>query len=161
MKVIIETLPKTYDAFMQMPQMDVTKVENTCAMFLCALNLFVMNKEEGIQAINALRGPRPLSPYDISFLNDRLRNKKYLPLAYFKGATFKNNYTPNVPYELEVFEDSHPSNEPNYLKVFLQTSGADSKRPITLRKKQDCYFLWEYSSILSGIVIPICEDPWA
>ena len=36
-------------------------------------------------------------------------------------------------------------------------------RPIKLRQKASTgdWFLWEYSSILSGIRIPSAEDPWA
>jgi len=47
--------------------------------------------------------------------------------------------------------------------VFLKTAGADSPRPMKLRQKASTgeWFLWEYSSILSGIRIPAVEDPWA
>ena len=36
-------------------------------------------------------------------------------------------------------------------------------RPMKLRQKASTgeWFLWEYSSILSGIRIPAAEDPWA
>ena len=53
--------------------------------------------------------------------------------------------------------------EPGYLRVFLKTAGADSPRPMKLRQKASTgeWFLWEYSSILSGIRIPAAEDPWS
>ena len=53
--------------------------------------------------------------------------------------------------------------EPGYLRVFLKTAGADSPRPMKLRQKASTgeWFLWEYSSILSGIRVPAAEDPWA
>ena len=42
-------------------------------------------------------------------------------------------------------------------------AGADSPRPMKLRQKASTgeWFLWEYSSILSGIRIPAAEDPWS
>ena len=47
-----------------------------------------------LPAMNLLRGPRPMTPYDCQFLRDRLRGKAYLPLAYFEGATPENGYQP-------------------------------------------------------------------
>ena len=114
--------------------------------------------------MNLLRGPRPMTPYDAQFLRDRLRGKAYLPLAYFEGATPENGYTPRTPYRLNVLADPRPQDiEPGYLRVFLKTAGADSPRPMKLRQKASTgeWFLWEYSSILSGIRIPAAEDPWA
>lgn len=162
MQVIIESIPKTASEFSSMPQMDITKPENTCAMFLCALQLYINNKDEGIEAVNMLRGPRPMTPYDIQFLRDRLRDKKYLPMAYFEGASPQNGYKPKVPYVLNVMPDSRPQDiEEGYIRVFLKTAGADSPRPVKLRTKGGKWYLWEYSSMLSGIRIPAEEDPWA
>ena len=117
-----------------------------------------------VAAMNLLRGPKPMTPYDCQFLRDRLRGKVYLPLAYFEGATPENGYQPCVPYTLNVLADPGPQDiEPGYMRVFLKTSGADSPRPMKLRQKASTgeWFLWEYSSILSGIRIPAAEDPWA
>ena len=138
--------------------------ERICAMFLCALALFDRDKDAGTAAINLLRGPKPLTPYDCQFLRDRLRGKAYLPLAYFEGATPENSYQPHKPYILNVIEDPRPQDiEQGYLRLFLKTAGADSPRPIKLRQKASTgeWFLWEYSSILSGIRIPAAEAPWA
>ena len=104
-----------------------------------------------------------MTPYDAQFLRDRLRGKAYLPLAYFEGATPENGYQPRVPYTLNVLSGPRPQDiEPGYMRVFLKTAGADSPRPMKLRQKASTgeWFLWEYSSILSGIRIPAAEDPW-
>ena len=69
-----------------------------------------------------------------------------------------------MPYTLNVLSDPRPQDiEPGYMRVFLKTAGADSPRPMKLRQKASTgqWFLWEYSSILSGIRIPAAEDPWA
>ena len=84
--------------------------------------------------------------------------------AYFEGATPENGYRPQAPYTLNILADPRPQDpEPGYLRLFLKTAGADSLRPIKLRQKTSTgdWFLWEYSSILSGIRIPSAEDPWA
>ncbi len=162
MLVKFNSTPATFAEFSALPQTDLSRPENTCAMLLLALNLYVKDKDAGIEAVNLLRGPRPLSVYEIQFLRDRLRDKVYLPLAYFDGATPQNNYTPTTPLTLQVFEDPVPQyTEEGYLRLFLKTAGADSPRPVTLRRKGENWYLWEYSSILSGIRIPVKDDPWA
>ena len=162
MKITIQSVPTTFDEFSALPQNDLSKPENTCVLFLLALHLYIKDKDAGIDAINALRGPRALSNYDIQFLRDRLRDKTYLPLAYFEGAVPENNYTPTKPLTLEVLPDSRPQDvEESYIRMFLKTAGADSPRPIKLRQKDGLWYLWEYSSILSGIRTPKKDDPWA
>ena len=162
MKITVSSVPTTSEEFSALPQNDLSKPENTCTMFLLALALYLKDSDAGVAALNTLRGPRPLSNYDIQFLRDRLRGKSYLPLAYFDGATPANNYVPSSPLTLEVIADSRPQDvEDGYLRLFLKTAGADSLRPIKLRQKGDLWYLWEYSSILSGIRIPSAEDAWA
>lgn len=161
MKITVSSVPTTSEEFSALPQNDLSKPENTCVMFLLALALYLKDSDAGVAALNTLRGPRPLSNYDIQFLRDRLRGKSYLPLAYFDGATPENNYVPSNPLTLEVIADSRPQDiEEGYLRLFLKTAGADSPRPIKLRQKGNSWYLWEYSSILSGIRIPSEADAW-
>lgn len=161
MKITVSSVPTTSEEFSALPQNDLSKPENTCTMFLLALALYLKDSNAGVAALNTLRGPRPLSNYDIQFLRDRLRGKSYLPLAYFDGATPANNYVPSTPLTLEVIADTRPQDiEEGYLRLFLKTAGADSPRPIKLRQKGDFWYLWEYSSILSGIRIPSEADAW-
>ena len=161
MKITVLSVPTTSEEFSALPQNDLSKPENTCTMFLLALALYLKDSNAGVAALNTLRGPRPLSNYDIQFLRDRLRGKSYLPLAYFDGATPENNYVPSNPLTLEVIADSRPQDiGEGYLRLFLKTTGADSPRPIKLRQKGNSWYLWEYSSILSGIRIPSEADAW-
>ena len=160
MQVTLTHLPDTAAEFETLPR---CTPEEVCACFLCALNLYIKDKDAGVAAMDQLRGPRPMTPYDAQFLRDRLRGKEYLPLAYFEGAAPENNYTPARPYVLNVLPDPRPQDmEPGYLRLFLRTAGADSPRPIKLRQKPSAgkWFLWEYSSPLSGIRIPAAQDSW-
>lgn len=161
MKITIQSVPETLEEFAALPQNDLSKPENTCILLLLALNLYVNNNDEGIAAVNLLRGPRELSNYDKQFLRDRLRGKQYLPLAYFDGASPENNYKPSRPLSLELLPDSRPQDiESGFVRVFIKTAGADAPRPIKLRQKDGLWYLWEYSSVLSGIRIPAADDPW-
>ena len=161
MQVTLNALPASLAEFRNL---SLNTPDEVVAGFLCALNLYVKNPNEGVEAMNILRGPRPMTPYDSQFLRDRLRGKEYLPLPYFAGATPQNSYAPTRPYVLDVLPDPRPQDiEPGYLRLFIATPGADSPRPIKLRQKPSTgeWFLWEYSSPLSGIRIPAAQDPWA
>lgn len=162
MIVTFHTLPESLSEFEFTAQLGLQKPENTCALFLLALRLFIKNRIEGVEAINILRGPRPLSNAEIQFLQDRFIDKPYLPLAYFEGAAPQNNYTPSVPYTVKFYPDPRPQDcQPGYMRLYLKTTGADSPRAITLRTKENSWYLWEYPAVLMGIRIPACEDPWA
>ena len=128
MQVKLNTLPATLAEFQALPR---STPEEVCAGFLCALNLYTKSPNDGVAAMDLLRGPRPMTPYDSQFLRDRLRGKEYLPLAYFDGATPQNGYRPTAPYTLTVLPDQRPQDvEEGYLRVFLQTAGADAPRPV-------------------------------
>lgn len=164
MQITIEHIPTNFEEFTALASSLRRTPQGICALLLCAVNLFDKDRDGGVQAMNLIRGVRPMTPYDIQFLRDRLRGKRYLPLAYLTGATPQNGYTPSVPCVLEVLDDPRPQDvESGYLRFFLKTTGADAPRPVKLRQKASTgeWFLWEYSSILSGIRIPTQEDPWA
>ena len=161
MQVKLNTLPATLAEFQALPR---RTPEEVCAGFLCALNLSTNSPTDGVAARDLQRGPRPMTPFAGQCLRDRLRGKEYLPLAYFDGATPQNGYRPTAPFTLTVLPDQRPQDvEEGYLRVFLQTAGADAPRPVKLRQKPSTgeWFLWEYSSPLSGIRIPASQDPWA
>ena len=109
---------------------------------------------------------QPLSEMTKQNIRDRmLQNNKYLFIgkSYFKGATNINDYKPNIPYEIEVFDDEYSLNEDGYKRLFLQSGGADSKRPIMLRLSKDGnYYIWSDSFI--GLLADIKEkeslNPW-
>ena len=58
----------------------------TAALTVCALCAYAEDKAAGTEMLNWLRGPRPLSNFDISFLNDRFRDGKHVIYSYFAGA---------------------------------------------------------------------------
>ena len=97
MQVTLNALPASLAEFRNL---SLKTPDEVVAGFLCALNLYVKNPNEGVEAMNILRGPRPMTPYDSQFLRDRLRGKEYLPLAYFAGATPQKQQMPARLQEL-------------------------------------------------------------
>ena len=162
-QVSFAALPANLAEMQALPLADLTQPQNTVALTVAALCAYPANKDAAIAMLNYLKGPQPLSPYDIQFLADRLRGKEYLPLSFFAGATPQNNYTPTQPCTLAVLETPHSRAQINegYLQLFLQSGGADSPRPIKLRHKPSTgeWFLWE-QMLLSDIRTPAAADPW-
>lgn len=160
-QVTFEQLPKTVqdlEALLALyPQSD---ARHTGAFFLASLVRYVDSVDDGLAMIDLLRGPRPMNGMDKDFLKDRLREKTYLPRAYFEGAAPDNDYAPDTPWSLRVYDDPMEA-EQGYLYIQLSTTGADSKRRVTLREKDGQYYLWEYSNILTGIRLPSSQDPWS
>ena len=88
-------------------------------------------------------------------------NRSYIIFSYFAGATPENNYTPREPYTVTVTSDAHSYDEQGYARLYIASGGADSPRPIKLRKKADGQWcLWE-QYLLTDIRQPKANDPWA
>ena len=156
-------LPESLAELQALPEAELDTPFKTAALAVCAICAYAADKQIGTEMLNWLRGPRPLSGVDISFLNDRFRDgKTYVPFSYFKGATPDNDYTPDEPYTLTIFTNPYSDANPGYMKLFLESGGADNPREIVLRQRgsDGKWFLWE-QYILVGIRDPKSADPWA
>ena len=155
-------LPESLAALQALPEASLSTPFQAAALTVCALCAYAADKSIGTEMLNWLRGPRPLNGQDISFLNDRFRGgKTYLPFSYFAGARPENSYTPSQPFTLTVESNHLSAAEAGYCKLFIPCGGADSSRPIKLRRKGDGrWFLWE-QYLLTDIRQPKSADPWA
>ena len=155
------TLPESLEAMKQLPEASLDTPFKTAALGICAFCAYVAEREIGKGMLDFLKGPEPLNGAQIQFLNDRFCDKIYLPFSYFKGAVPENNYMPDEPFTITVASNPHSFSEEGYARLFVTSGGADSPRPITLRRKGNQWFLWNYSGVLSGIRTPKKDDPWA
>lgn len=154
-------LPKNLAQLQALPEAVLADPFQTAALTVCALCVFAEDKAAGTEMLNWLRGPRPLSNYDISFLNDRFRDGKHVIYSYFAGATPDNNYTPAQPYTLTFEAGPYADANPGYKKLHIRSGGADNAREIILRQKGDgTWLLWDQMLLLS-IRVPKAADPWA
>ena len=159
-------IPTSLDELKALKEADMKDPSGVVALTILAFNALVENNEVGMQMLDFLNGPADICNKEKQFVNDRFMDgKEYVVKSYFKGATPTNNYTPNVPYVIEVGEQAHSKDiiGEGYLKLFVHSGGADSDRYMILRKKASTgqWFLWEYSSILASIRIPTEADKWA
>lgn len=146
-EITLERLPATVGELTAMPQAVLTVPEEVAALTIAALARFPENQEDAVQMLDFLRGPRPLNGIDKQFLKDRFRGKEYLMRSFFAGSSPENNYTPVMPYRVVVSENPYSRSQlaDGYLTLYVNCSGADSPRPLKLRKKPSTgqWFLWE------------------
>ena len=155
-------LPESLAEMQALPEAELKSPYQTAALTLCALCVYAADKNIGTEMLNWLRGPRPLSGMDISFLNDRFRDgKTYVPFSYFEGATPDNDYTPNEPYKVTIESNPYSDANEGYMKLFIKSGGADNAREVVMRRKGDgTWLLWD-QFLLVGIRDPKSADPWA
>ena len=155
-------LPESVAELQALPEASLDSPFKTAALSLLALCAYGADKQTGIEMLNFLKGPRPLSPAEISFLDDRFRDGQwYVTFSYFKGATPDNDYTPTEPFTVEISSNPNSAVNEGYMTLWLKSGGADSPRQFSLRMKGDGrWFLWE-QFIMVGIRQPKSKDPWA
>lgn len=162
MTVQFNSLPTSLAEFQAMTSEGYTNPERVAGLFLCALDLYAQNAKDGIDAINLLKGPQPLSPTEVSWFRDRMSDKKYLPRAYFEGSTPENNYTPTTPYTLVFSPDPRVQDtEAGYIRLYIKTPAFDNPRYVKLRQKGNDWFIWEVNSIMLGVKMRKQDDAWA
>lgn len=158
---VFAALPESLSAMQALPEAALTDPFQTAALTVCALCAYAADKDIGTQMLNWLKGPQPLTPYEISFLNDRFRDGTHVPFSYFKGATPENDYTPAEPFTVTVTAGPYADANPGYKKLHIQSGGADNPREVVLRRKGDGqWLLWEQFLMVS-IRTPKSADPWA
>lgn len=155
------SLPETLDQIRAFPEAELVSPFQTAALTVCALCAYGANPAAGAEMLNWLRGPRPLSGYDISFLNDRFRDGIHVPFSYFRGANPDNDYTPTFPFTLVIEAGPYADANPGYKKLHIRSGGADNPREIVLRRKGDGQWLLWDQFLMVGIRTPKSQNPWA
>ena len=161
-QIIFDELPTTVEALRALPQANLQEPHYAAGLLIPALCLWPVNQTVALEMINFLKGPQALSMHEKQFITDRLRGNEYLPFSYFAGTNPANEYKPSRPYTVTVSTVPTSFAEEGYAKLYLQSSGADSPRPVQLRYKASSgeWFLWD-QMLLSQIRSPVSADPWS
>jgi hypothetical protein len=155
-------LPTTVSAFAALPELKAADPFSTAALTILALAAYRVDPKAAFAMLDLLKNPGALSNQDKSFIADRLNyGKDYKPFSYFEGAVPQNNYTATAPFIVKVSEKPNSYDDAGYATLYVQSSGADSPRPIRLRKRADgTWALWE-EFLLADIIAPKKDNPWA
>ena len=160
--ITLPYIPRNINELMALPGAQLKDEFEVAALCVAVLCNWENDRNATIEMLNFLRGPRPLSPMDQQFLRDRLAGKQYKTYSFFHGATVQNNYTPSLPFTIDVSINPYSYDNENMATLHLRSAGADSLRQVSLRKKPSTgqWFIWEIF-FLSDIRTPAAQDPWA
>jgi len=155
-------LPNNLAELCALPEAALDSPYKTAALAVAALCRFEQDEAAVHEMLDFLKGPDSLSNLEKQFLRDRLAGKGYKSFSFFAGATPDNGYTPALPYRLTVSANPYSFDAENWATLYVTSAGADTPRPIKLRKKPSTgqWFLNELQC-LSDIRVPTASDPWA
>ncbi len=161
MTITFEKLPANLQELKALPEASLNQPEYGAALFVAVMMHYFVNKDETYEMLEYLKGPYGLSTYEKQFLADRMADGEHIVRSFFNGTSPENDYTPSMPYTIET-EKGYDAEIDGRMKIFLKSSGADSKRHILLRHKPstDEWFI-EDQMILAMIRMPKSSDPWA
>lgn len=161
-KFTFNALPTTLAELTALPESSLDSAYKTTALCVAALCNYANNKQAMYEMLDFLKGPENLNPSEKQFLDDRLSGKEYKSFSFFEGANKDNGYKPSTPYTITVSSNPYSFDEENWATMYVKSSGADSPRPMKLRKKPSTgqWFINDIQ-ILADIVIPTAADPWA
>ncbi|MCQ2518924.1 MAG: hypothetical protein MJ107_00190 [Lachnospiraceae bacterium] len=162
MIISFDKVPGNVEELKQIPEASLSSEYASAALGMLVLLNYEKNPEATMEMVDFLNGPDNVSAYSKQFYKDRLLGKAYVPKSFFKGATVENNYEPQMPLTIEVTENIYSYSEENYCTLYVKSSGADSPRPIKLRKKPSTgqWFVID-NAALADIRRPAAADPWA
>ncbi|MBF0411499.1 MAG: hypothetical protein HQK70_02165 [Desulfamplus sp.] len=165
-RITLSSMPNTLDEFLALQNQIASTPQGGVAMMILAMRIYQKDAIVGRMCLSAASTDPLISDstaegsYDgkiinsasISRLTENMKSYPFLPLIYFKGASPTNSYTPSGhPYVLNMFTNpySYASGGDGLvrIKLFVETLGADSARPATVKKVCGIYKITEYSSL--------------
>ena len=157
-----DKLPTNVDELKALPEATLDTAFKTTALTILALTRYEQDPEAVYAMLDFLKGPDDTNKREEQFLHDRLKDKGYKVMSFFEGATVENDYKPNVPYKIKVYENPYSFDEENWATLYVKSGGEDNPRPVKLRKKPSTgqWFVTEIQC-LQDIRVPKSEDPWA
>jgi len=157
-----DSLPTNLAELKAFPEASLDTAFKTTALAILALTRYEQDPEAFMEMLEFLNGPDDAGRYQRQYFDERIKGKAYKVTSFFDGATTENDYKPSTPYTITVYENPYSFDEENWATMYVKSSGADSPRPVKLRKKPSTG-QWFINDIqcFSDIRIPKAADPWA
>jgi len=161
MTITFDQLPKNLSELQALPIASLNEPEYGAALFVAAMMHYSENKEETFEMLDFLNGPYEVTEFQKQFIADRMADGDHVVRSFFNGTSPDNDYTPSMPYTIET-ERGFAQEVDGRMRILLTSSGADSKRFITMRHKPSTnQWFVEEQMILGMIRTPKSADPWA
>ena len=170
--VTVDKMPANVDEFLELRNNIATTPEGGASVFLVALKTYVENPDLGNQflVIAVDRGSLQegdtykgfsLGKSSMQLIKNQMAKNNKIPNSYIQGSTPENGYSVKGPYEYKYKSNPYSGDpEKGLYKIFVFCSGADSARPISLKKNDKG--IWKannWSSVLVGIKKePVSDD---
>jgi hypothetical protein len=166
-------MPQSAEEFEEMRNQMATTPEGGAAMFVLAMNVYAQNHDLGLQCLllmseqtnfgqgtgsGSYKGYR-LNTIRVQEWDGRLGGAKgHIAHTYILGTSHTNNYAlPAMPWtvEIEIGKNKYAPVTDTQAKLFVRCTGADSMRPMTLKKNdKGIWKAHEYSSLQVGVKAP-------
>lgn len=170
----LNKVPSDMEEFIALRNDLATTPEGGAAVFIAAMMMYTEDEALGMQAFTVALdqarlveggkgiymgfSPAPGVQQDIR--NYYGKHKDHLANAYIVGTTHKNNYLlPAAPYKMEFSRNKYSEQTDGAIRLFIKCNGADSPRPITLKKNnRGIWKVTNYSSLFVGVRKPPVDD---
>ena len=164
----ISRFPVTLEEFKALQTQAAAEPQGAVVVLLAAMNIYKDDEALGKKCLEL--SMYRLYPSILDLMKRKLRDPEsngysqhFIHMAYLKGASPENNYTPSKPYTVEVAVNSgrpyQKLTSANAQVIYLRiaTKGADSPRPIEVIKPHGTnYFVVNNaSSIISQVKFPV------
>jgi hypothetical protein len=161
--VSITRLCHTIEKFVELQNQIAVKPQGAVVMIIVAMYVYQKYPIEGMKCLSAA-STSPLtaaSTVDGNYqgqimlgtgtLKNNLLNYPRLPYIYYQGASPQNGYVPTAPpYVVNMYTNTYSYSQASdglRIKLFVETLGADSNRPCTVKKVGNIYKVTEFSSL--------------
>ncbi len=159
-KIVIDSLPMSFDEFKALQQASLSTPFDTAALSLLAFTFYQGRSELSTSMLEYLKGPAGFDEETVSYIASSIEICAYAPRSYFVGATRENDYTPSMPYTVEIFEGSDSYEEEGYAVLYVKSSGTADPRALKMRQtKSGEWYLWD-QDVLEPIDPPEKNDVW-
>jgi hypothetical protein len=163
--ITFSRLPHSLGKFLELRNQVAHTPQGAAAMMVVAMHIYKQFPVEGMKCLTAnctsplvVPATNNAGAYEgyvmgnTSELQRKLKDYPHLPNVYFSGASPANQYTPDgPPYTMELatnlYSYQSSTDGSTRIKLFVSTLGADSPRPVVVRKIGDLYMVTEYSSL--------------
>lgn len=164
-------VPTSTDEFVKLRNKTAKTAEGGAAMFMLALKMYNDNPQLGEQCLVLSVDKKSLGSGDVykgyalgrsdmSLIKSQLGKNNEIPNSYIEGANPENNYKVKLPYVYKLSSNRYSGDKSQgKFKVFVKCYGADSPRPIHLKKNDKG--IWKassWSSVIMGIKAPPVID---
>lgn len=174
--VMVNSWPSDFASFESFRDANAGSPQGAVVVLIAALSVYSKNAEEGRKALiisldsNSLvqdTSPNGYKGFNVNrntidLVRRQLEQHPYLIGSYLPGSSFGNGYKPGAsPYTFNLTSNKFSGTEESgQRKLFIPSSGADTPRPVTVKKNsKGVWKASEFSSLLVGIKKPTTSNP--